>query len=311
MLGIGFLGAAALCHPFLADFAYRSADYGIRFRLVPRGEHTPWLLGAILLYPVVAAVILPLLFGERKAWIVWASLMWLWLLLISETVYVDDIYSGRFNRFNTTLKWWPWIQAGALLTSGAYGLRSASRVLRYGTVAVLTVIALYAYDMTRGLVTGYKYDFGRLDGAKWITDDTVERALLEFLKAQPRGIVLQRPEAGAFTPAPALVLFAGQTAFLGWSEHEKLWRGQRADIDIRAREVAAFYAGALPHSADWLLQNGIDHVLWLKTEGKLPAGTFERIDEQIGHAYFWREYYRAGDFRVGIWSRKAADRPPG
>jgi hypothetical protein len=52
------------------------------------------------------------------------------------------------------------------------------------------------------------------------------------------------------------------------------------------------------------VQNRIDHVLWLKAEYKLPPGTFDKIDAQIRSAYYWREYYRAGDFRVGLWSRK-------
>jgi uncharacterized membrane protein len=146
-------------------------------------------------------------------------------------------------------------------------------------------------------------DAGRLDGASWITSDNVERAILDFLKAQPRGIVLQRIAEGAFTPAPSLTLFAGQTAFMGWSEHEKLWRGQRVDIEARRRDVARFYAGEMEDSLDWLLANGIDHVLWLKTEDKQPAGALERIGTQIRSAYIWREYYRAGAFRVGVWSR--------
>ena len=57
-------------------------------------------------------------------------------------------------------------------------------------------------------------------------------------------------------------------------------------------------------SARWLLNNRIDHVLWLKTEGKLAAGTWDRIQSQVRHAYFWREgTYRADEFRVGVWSR--------
>ena len=299
----GALAAAVLCHPFLSSYAYRASDYAVRLRPVRWNEHTPAILGAIQLYPIVAAAILPLLFGERKRWIVWSSALWLAMLAASELVFVDDVYSGAFNRFNTTLKWWPWIQAGTLLASGAYAMRSRSRALRVGMTVILLLVSVFAFDMTRGLVTGKKVDFGRLDGTFWITQDNVERAILEFLKAQPRSIVLQRPEAGAFTPAPGLILLAGQTAFLGWSEHEKLWRGQRVDVEQRARDVAAFYAGELPDGMRWLLHNRIDHVLWLKTEAKAPPGTFERIDEAIGQAYFWQEYYRVGDFRVGVWSR--------
>ena len=310
LVSAGFLVAAVLCHPFLSTFSSHSAEMGVMFRPVRAGEHTPIVLGAIQLYPMVVAAVLPLLFGERRRWIVWSSGLWLVLLVFSEVVFVEDVYSGSFNRFNSTLKWWPWIQAGVLLTTGAYGLQSASRALRYSTIVLLSLVSLFAFDLTRALLAGSRQEFGRLDGAAWITNDGVERALLEFLQAQPRGIVLQRLEAGAFTPAPALVLFAGQTAFMGWPEHEKLWRGRRVDIDVRARDVASFYAGEMTDSARWLLNNRIDHVLWLKTEGKMAAGTWHRIQSQIRHAYFWRESYRADEFRVGVWSRTPTPVPP-
>jgi uncharacterized membrane protein len=303
-LAVGFAATSILCQPFLSTFAYEAGAYAVRLRLVPPREHTPPLLGLLLLYPLVIVAV-PALCGERRRWLIWLSGMWVGMLLFSELFYIDDAYSGRFNRFNTTLKWWPWIQAGALLTAGASAIGAASRIWRYAAIAMLLLVSVYAVDLTKRLLTGGKVDFGQLDGAAWITSDRIERAILAFLKAQPPVIVLQRPEAGAFTPAPGLVLLAGQTAFLGWVEHEKLWRGRRADVELRAREVAAFYAGEMEGSAQWLLENRIDHVLWLKTEDKLPSGTFGKIDEQIRGAYFWREYYRAGEFRVGIWSRRS------
>jgi uncharacterized membrane protein len=303
-LGVGLVGAAALCYPFLSTFGYRAADYDVHLRLVPAGAHTPPLLGAIVLAPTLAAIVLPLALGERRRILRWISALWLALLVVTELFFVDDVYSGTFERFNTTLKWWPWIQAGALLTAGAYGLRSASRALRVATVAVLALVLAYGVDLGRALFTGPKPDLGQLDGAGTITADPIERALLAYLQARPRGIVLQRLQAGAFTPAPALVLLAGQTAFLGWPEPEKLWRGQRADVALRDAEVRRFYAGEQPDAAAWLTANRIDHVLWLRTESELPPGTFDRVDQQIRGAYLWREYFRVDEFRVGVWSRK-------
>lgn len=303
MLASGFFLSAAFCYPFLSGFAYRSADYNLKLRFLAGPEHTPVLLGAILLWPVVACIALPFLSRERRSWILWLSGLWVVLLVFTEVLYVDDIYAGAYNRFNTTLKWWPWIQTGALIVGGASGLRSASRIARCATVIVLAVVSLYAVDLTRNLVFGYKGDIGRLDGAAWITDDPIERVILEYLKASPPGIVLQHLETGAFTPAPGLVEFAGQQAFLGWPEHEKLWRGYRADIVIRQTDVQKFYAGEMDDAANWLVQNRISHILWLKAEYKLPKGTFEKIDDQIRPQYYWREFYRAGDFRVGIWTR--------
>ena len=42
------------------------------------------------------------------------SMLWLTLLMFTEYFYVDDEYSGLYDRFNTTLKWWPWVMAGTL-----------------------------------------------------------------------------------------------------------------------------------------------------------------------------------------------------
>jgi hypothetical protein len=307
----GVLVSAALCYPFLSGFAYRSADYGLELRFLSQTEHTPVLLGAILLWPVVAGIVLPFVSRERQSWILWMCGLWLVLLVLTEMVYVDDIYAGPYNRFNTTLKWWPWIQAGALIVGGASGLRSVMRAGRYATVLVLFLVSIYALDLARSLVWGNKGDFGRLDGAAWITNDPIEKVILEYLKASPPAIVLQRLETGAFTPAPGLTVFAGHQAFLGWPEHEKLWRGQRADIIIRQGEIEKFYAGEMENAAEWLIQNRIAHALWLKTEYKLPKGTFEKIDERIRSQYYWRELYRAGDFRVGIWSRALPIRSDG
>jgi hypothetical protein len=70
--------------------------------------------------------------------------------------------------------------------------------------------------------------------------------------------------------------------------------------------VKSFYAGELPESAQWLLQNDIDFVLWLKADYELPKDSFTKVDQQIRSAYYWQEFYRADDFRVGLWTRRAA-----
>ncbi|MDF1503380.1 DUF2298 domain-containing protein [Roseisolibacter sp. H3M3-2] len=300
----GGVGALALCYPFLSTFAYRAADYGVTLRLVPAGAHTPPLLGALVLGPLLLALALPLASAPRRPWLLWSTALWAGLLVLSEVAFVDDVYSGVFERFNTTLKWWPWIQAGALLTGGAFGLGAPSRFVRWATAAVLAWVTAYGFDLGRALATTPAPYRGRLDGAGVIAADPIERVVYEHLRAQPRGIVLQRLQAGAFTPAPSLALLAGHAAFLGWPEHEKLWRGQRADVALRDDEVRRFYAGTLADPADWLAQNRVDHVLWLRTEGELPAGTFDAIDARLRGRYYWREFYRGGEMRVGMWSRR-------
>jgi hypothetical protein len=162
----------------------------------------------------------------------------------------------------------------------------------------------FSVPLGRQFLREQKAHIWQLDGAGWIRDDAAEKPILEYLRQQPRSIVLQRMEAESFTPAPSLTLHAGHQVFLGWPGHENLWRANRTDIDQRKDQLNAFYRGELQDAASWLLENEIEHVLWLKTEGRMPAGAWERIDEAIRLQYVWREHYRAGDFRVGLWSRR-------
>jgi uncharacterized membrane protein len=171
---------------------------------------------------------------------------------------------------------------------------------------VLVIAASYAVDLGVHLRWTPKPHAGRLNGAGWIAADRTGNAIFEYLKAQPLTIVLQRPLGGAFVPSPGMATLAGHSAFLGWPGHEKLWRGNQALVEIRRNDVVQFYEARLEKSEEWLIENGIEHVLWLKEENTLPAGTFERITEQIKGAYYWRQFYAAGSFRVGVWSRRGS-----
>jgi uncharacterized membrane protein len=255
----------------------------------------------LVFYPLLAVLALNAFFGERtkqqKAW----CMIWLVLLAVSELVFVDDLYGGKFERFNTALKWWSWICSGALLTVGAVNLRSPSRVCRWGTAAALALISVYGLDLFANLVNAPKYHLGQLDGAAWIREDPAQRAILEFLKTQPQSIVLQRMADRAYIPAPALIMFAGQTALLGWANHEDTWRGYRADIDQRLDAINRFYSGSMPDAARWLEQNHVRYIVWLKDDNNAPEGTFEKIDAQLHDKYFWTDYTTSG-FRAGLWS---------
>lgn len=301
MLVGGLAAAAVLVSPFLRHFAARALDYRTAFRLVPAEEHTPALLGLILFAPFLLILLAHLFSGARRSW--WLLALWVALLAFSELVYVDDIYSGKFNRFNSTLKWWPWIMAGVTVSLGSMNLAARSRWCRGMTIAAFVLLLSYSASLALHFAGTPKTAPGRLSGDAWIRSDAIEKPILEFLRAQPRTTVLQRIDAGAFTYAPALAMFAGHRAYLGWPEHEKLWRGRRADIDLREAEVKAFYRGELPHSAQWLLMNSIEHVLWLKGDNDRVEGAWDRIQQEISGRYYWREYYVVGDFRVGMWSR--------
>ncbi len=303
MLAAGLGGSLLLIEPFLVRFASQSVELHNAIRFVPRGAHTPLLPGLLVFYPVLVLLLLHLCFGERTRQSLAFCAIWIALLAASEFLFVDDIYGGKFERFNTVLKWWSWIYSGTMLVAGAVNLRSPSPICRWGTVAILLLVCTYSRELAGQFWNVPKRHLGQLDGAQWIRDDPPERAVLEFLASQPQSLVLQRIPDRSYVAPPALTIFAGQTAFLGWPNHEDIWRGYRPDIDQRHAEIDRFYWAALPNSAQWLEQNNIRYVLWLRSDHGL--GTFDQVNAQVQGHYLWREFSAPGDFKVGVWSLAA------
>jgi len=294
--------SALLLQPYLAHFTSHAADLHMTIRLVHRSIHTPPLLWLLTFYPVLVLIGLHLLSGERSRQSLMFCALFILLLVGSECLFIDDVYSGKYERFNTALKWWCWVYSGTVLTIGAFNLRSPSRICRWGTAASLLLILSYGRELAANLIFPAKSHLGQLDGAAWLRDDPANRAVMDFLATQPPSVVLQRLTDRAYVPEPALAMLAGQTPFMGWPNHEDIWRGYRPDIERRSEQIKAFYGGDLPDSARWLEENGIQYVLWLKDDYQMPKGTYERIDQQIRGRYFWHESYSLGDFRVGFWS---------
>ena len=243
---------------------------------------------------------LQLLCGERTRLTLGLCALWIALLALSEFLFVDDLYSGKFERFNTALKWWAWIYSGTLLLIGGLNLRARSRLCRWGTAVMLVLVCAYAGELGINYFGTPKPDLGRLEGAAWLRDDSGASAILDWLRHEPPCIVLERIPQGGYTAQPALTIFAGQTAFLGWPGHENVWRHNRMDIEARRREVELFFNGELPDSPAWLEVNHIRHVLWLRDDNQLH--TFDKVNGLIKDRYLWRPYYTVGDYRVGVWS---------
>jgi uncharacterized membrane protein len=306
-LAAGFLAALFLLSPFLAHFATASPASGMHIRLVPAGTHTPPLLWLLTFYPLLALIGLHLTSGEKSRWTIGFCLLWIAFLIGSEMFYADDLYAGKFERFNTALKWWAWIYSGGVLLIGGLNLRSASRVCRVATAVLLILSCAFAGELLGHWQTVPKPHLGQLDGSAAVREDAGERVILEVLRRAPPAIVLQRIPTGAYTIQPMLTILAGQTAFLGWPNHENVWRSNRADIEERHRDVDAFYRGDMLDGSGWLESNHISYVLWLRDDN--PLRTFDKIDAQLKDHFVWRPYYEAGEYRVGMWQLRSDTQP--
>jgi hypothetical protein len=302
-------GAAAVwlaAWVYLSDFTASAAGYDAALRPVPWNEHTPPLLLLIFMLPTIALILLGLLSGSpggRRL-----GMLWLAFLLFSEYFYVDDVYSGIYDRFNTTLKWWPWIAAGTLMTLGPFVLeRARSRWVRVAGALFCLYPCFFALDLWQPFLGGPRDSIGKIEGTNYLTRDESPRLMLGRLKVERPGIVVERPEsAGGFTNSAVIPLFAGQRMWLGWYGHELLWRAYRADVTRRHDSLVSLFDGSMPDAGNWLVAQGIDYVLWYRP-GDTPE-LWSKVNASVSPKYIWCDiltYENGTDNaqRVGLWKR--------
>ena len=306
-------GAAAvwlLCWAYLS--AFTSSAYGAALRMVPWKEHTPPLLLLIFMLPTIALILLGLVSGDTRGRRLGA--LWLFFLLFSEYFYVDDIYSGIYERFNTTLKWWPWVAAGTLMTLGPFVLeRARRRWVRLAGLVFCLYPCFYALDLWGAFLGGPRASIGRMEGTTYLTKDEFPRLMLGRLKVEPPGVAAERPDSeGGFTNSAVIPLFAGQRMWLGWYGHELLWRGFREDVRKRHESLARLFDGGMPGAGRWLAAQGIDYVLWYR-DGDTPE-LWRKVNDSVGPEYVWCDVLtyqneREDGRRVGLWKRVPAPAP--
>jgi hypothetical protein len=307
-------GAAAIwlvAWVYLSAFTASAAGYGAVFRMVPWHEHTPPLLFLIFMLPTGALIALGFFTGSQAGRRL--ALLWLTFLLFTEYFYVDDVYSGIYDRFNTTLKWWPWVAAGTLMTLGPFVLeRATRRWVRVTGFLFCLYPCFYAFDLCKALLDIPREYAGHMEGTDYLTKDEFPRLMLGRLKVEKPGVVVERPEeAGGFTNSAVIPLFAGQRMWLGWYGHELLWREFREDVRRRHDNLVQLFDGDMPDAGRWLASQGIDYVLWYRP-GDEPE-MWEKVNRSVSPQYIWSDILTYDDGtnggrRVGLWKRIPAAR---
>jgi uncharacterized membrane protein len=295
---------------YLSAFTSAASGYDTAVRLVPWIERTPPLLFVLFFLPTIAFIVLGFASGNAQGRRL--ATLWLLLLLFTEFFYVDDEYSGHYDRFNTTLKWWPWVMAGTLMTLAPYVMEQARRRwVRVAGFVFCLYPCFYAYDLWQPMWYGPKDSMGKIEGTDYLTRDEFPRLMLGRLKVEKPGVVIERPEEkGGFTNSAVIPLFAGQRMWLGWWGHELLWRENREDVRRRHDRLMLFYSGGIPDAGKWLVAQGIDYVLWYRP-GDTPE-LWEKINKAVSPDYVWCDiltYQNEDGRRVGLWKRAPALAP--
>ncbi len=235
------------------------------------GRPTLSILAMLLVVLVVAAVT-----GEEwqsRPGIALAALG-VFLLLVPEIVYVVDSYGEKLHRMNTVFKCY--IQAWVCLAIALPSLLNAGfpqRRTRSMAVVLMGVLALpHFLGMAIQPVTGKPVT---IDGLAWMEPE--DRAVVRFLRAQPRGVTLVEAVGGAYTEYARISSASGVPAFLGWANHELVWRGHGVSplTDARRHLVDTIYRSESPEAvAAAVAEAGVDFVV---------IGALERRDFEAAH----------------------------
>jgi uncharacterized membrane protein len=312
-LVVGGLAGYLTIYPYFRYFAIAAADYNTSMKLVEWDSHSPILLFVLFLLPAFGLSILALFSRERSTF--WLGVLGLGLLLFSECFYINDAYGGQFHRFNTVLKWWPWVSAFNLLTLGVRLLCHRSYWIYIPALILVAYPLSYTYDLANQWQDKPKDHIGQLSGNHYILNDD-NRGLFLYMKSLPRGVTLEDPDAEGFSTQPALSLFAGQQCYMGWLGHEQLWRGYAHDIRYRFEQVKFFYSGNMPAPADWLQAQGIQYVVWYKDQEKekekekdkdsykdvYNEAVWGKINTALQGSYRWHDTF-SHDAHIGLWIR--------
>ncbi len=292
----GGVAGTFLIYPFLIGFTSNSLPTPIKF--VSENLHTPISRFIGLHWPVL--LLLSFGFFEKKyrRFSLTLSITWLSLLFISEFVYIDDPTGAQYERTNSVMKWWGWIQTGVIATLGAVCLGSSRKWIRWATVVVFIIINIAAIDLAKYWYYSGKQYQGKLAGHHWYTQTATNRMMFEFLKEAPKGVVLERILDNSFSNTSIYSIFNNKPVLLGWPLHLNTWHGDVPRIWILKDEIESFYRGEMDGSLVWLMSHNVEYIVFGPSDNN---SNFDIINNQIKSMYSWQEYNHSRHRHTGIW----------
>ncbi len=289
-----------LIYPFLSSFATHALQTPLRFTRF-NDLTDPIRLFAVM-WPLLALFGLSLVDKKQRPLALLFVVAFGAMLLLGEFTFIDDPSGGKYERTNTTMKWWGWMWSGALLTSGAMALASSHVWVRRVTLLVLCA-PLYALVVTSQFWWHVpKGSAGRFDGTYWFSKERPVAAAINYLKDAPKGIVLENSLGDSFTNQTLFALYSNQTALLGWPHHVSLWHDGSPDIWLLNAQIKEFYKAGLPDPLAWLAQNNVRYVVWGHTERH--SDKWQQVNDSISGRYDWFAFSNQPGDRIGIWVRR-------
>jgi YYY domain-containing protein len=230
------------------------------------GRPTMVLLATVLL--VLVGAVLSSVAGVDRPAIALAALG-VFLIFVPEVFYVVDSYGEKLHRMNTVFK--AYIQGWIFLAVALpvlLRLISRNRTVR---AALMILLALVALPHPVGMVLKqFSADQLGIDGMRWMS--VGDRAIVHGLRKLPPGTVMAEAVGGAYTDYARLSAASGVPAYLGWANHELVWRGHgvREETERRKELVGQLYSQRDPQELRNLATEAGIHVV--------AVGALERRD---------------------------------
>ncbi|MCD6158247.1 MAG: hypothetical protein J7J75_01230 [Euryarchaeota archaeon] len=214
-------------------------------------------------YKAMAVLIAPLVFtmlsrDEEKTL---KSLLFTSMITIiaCDFVYVDDIFAGYWERFNTVFKfyetsWTLLATAVPLLVARLWEIipkrRPFTNLWRAIKCAFIVSLVLSLTYLPLGYYgSKYKY-WDSFDADKFTLDGSMalnihDRIIVKALLRLPRGVVVElpSPDAQSYVYNGRISVFSGDPSVVGWPLHEYVWRGSIGwhEASTRLKDVLEFY----------------------------------------------------------------------
>jgi len=268
----------------------------------------PFILAIIYIFTIIKYR----KFSLKALYIILLTLCSMGLVIVTEFIFIKDIYIASYPRANTMFKltYQSFIMFGICIGCIIYELYIHGKALegfasyQYKKTAVIaTFILLWtcmyfvsSEHMWIGQISKDKYD--GFDAAKTIRSNNIEEMpAIEFLmdyvektgEVQP---VVLEADGDSYSNTCKVSVLSGFPTVLGWHTHEWLWHNSHSYMETRRVDVEHFYRGEdLQEKKSLVDKYGIKYVF-------VGLKEYERYDtvqvgliEQLGEVIYCEEIY--------------------
>ena len=190
------------------------------------------------------------------------------LILIPEIIYIVDIYSGDFKRFNTMFK----LSYQAFILLNLMMCYAVSRFVmkpdgakqrKWGIIAGVLLIFCCGYFITAlrmsagNILEEENYKGLRADAYIEREDPMDSDAVYWARENIPSGSVVLEANGDSYTIYNRVSVITGLPTVLGWHTHEWLWHNDLTPVDERVELVRRMFVDA---DKELMLKYGVDYI---------------------------------------------------